>query len=71
MTHPEKLRSEQGPKGRGVGEGRTGTMGLADADYYTGCMNKVLVYSTENYIQSPVINHSGKEYVEEYIYIYI
>ena len=34
-------------------------------------MNKVLVYSTENYIQSPVINHSGKEYVEEYIYIHI
>ena len=34
MTYPEKLRSEQGPKGRGVGEGRAGLMGLADADYY-------------------------------------
>ena len=34
MTYPEKLRSEQGPKGRGVGEERAGLMGLADADYY-------------------------------------
>ena len=24
--------------------------------------NKVLVYSTGNYIQFPVINHNGKEY---------
>ena len=24
--------------------------------------NKVLLYSTGNYIQYPVINHSGKEY---------
>ena len=32
--------------------------------------NKVLLYSTENYIQYPVINHNGK-YEIEYIYIYI
>ena len=31
--------------------------------------NKVLLYSTGNYIQYPVINHNGKEYI--YIYIYI
>ena len=31
--------------------------------------NKVLLYSTGNYIQYPVINHMGKEYI--YIYIYI
>ena len=24
--------------------------------------NKVLMYSTGNYIQSPVINHNGKKY---------
>ena len=24
--------------------------------------NKVLLYSTENYIQYPMINHNGKEY---------
>ena len=29
--------------------------------------NKVLLYSTENYIQYPVINHNGKEYEKEYI----
>ena len=31
--------------------------------------NKVLLYSTENYIQYPVINHKGKEYEKEYIYV--
>ena len=33
--------------------------------------NKVLLYSTENYIQYPMINHNGKEYKKECIYIYI
>ena len=33
--------------------------------------NKVLLYSTGNYIQHPVTNHNGKEYETEYIYIYI
>ena len=32
--------------------------------------NKVLLYSTGNYIQYPVINHNGKEFEKEYIYIY-
>ena len=31
--------------------------------------NRVLLYSTENYIQYPMINHNGKECV--YIYIYM
>ena len=31
--------------------------------------NKVLLYSTGNYIQYPVINHNGKEYEKEYICI--
>ena len=31
---------------------------------------KVLLYSTGNYIQYPGINHSGKEYKKEYIYVY-
>ena len=30
---------------------------------------KVLLYSTGNYIQYPVINHNGKEYEKEYICI--
>ena len=31
---------------------------------------QVLLYSTGNYIQYPLINHSGKEYEKEYIYMY-
>ena len=31
--------------------------------------NKVLLYSTGNYIQYPVTNYNGKEYEKEYIYI--
>ena len=33
--------------------------------------NKVLLYSTGNYIQYPVVNHNGKEYEKEYIHIYV
>ena len=29
---------------------------------YIGQINKVLLYSTENYIQYPMINHNEKEY---------
>ena len=32
--------------------------------------HKVLQYSTGNYIQYPVINHNGKEYEKECIYMY-
>ena len=37
---------------------------------YTGWINKVLLYSTENYIQYPKINHNGKKNVKKCIYIY-
>ena len=33
--------------------------------------NKVLLYSTENYIQHPVINHNGKEYIKKGMCIYV
>ena len=33
--------------------------------------NKVLLYSTWDYICYPVINHNGKEYEKEYICVYI
>ena len=36
---------------------------------YTECVNKILQYSTENYIQYSVINHNGKECEKEYIYV--
>ena len=32
--------------------------------------NKDLLYSTGNYIQYPVINHNGKEYEKECVYMY-
>ena len=32
--------------------------------------NKVLLYSTRNYIQYPGINHNGKEHKKECIYVY-
>ena len=31
--------------------------------------NQTLLYSTENYIQYPMINHNGKEYLKKNIYI--
>ena len=33
--------------------------------------NKVLLYNTGNYIQYPVVNHDGKEYEKECIYMYV
>ena len=33
--------------------------------------NKVVLYSTGNYIQYSVTNHNGKEYEKEYTYICI
>ena len=39
---------------------------------YIGWKNsKVLLYSTGNYTQYPVINHNGKEYEKERVYVYI
>ena len=32
---------------------------------YINWINKILLYSTENYIQYPMINHNGKEYFEK------
>ena len=32
--------------------------------------NKVLLDSTGNYIQYPMINHNGKEYEKECVYMY-
>ena len=31
-------------------------------------MDNFLPYSTGNYIQSPVMNHNGKEYEKQYMY---
>ena len=41
---------------------------LSDTEWMN---NKVLLYSTRNHIQYPVINYNGKEYEKEYVYMYI
>ena len=56
----------------GGGEGMDWEFGISRCKLlYIGWINnKVLLYSTGNYIQCPVINHNGKEYEKEYIHMY-
>ena len=58
-------------KGDGVGGGMEWEVRLSRCKLlYTGWIhNKVLMYSTENYIQYPVINHNGKEFFKKRIYV--
>ena len=62
----------EGDRGRGGGEGWTGSLGLVDANIlHIECTNnKVLLYSTGEYIQYPGINHNGEEYKKECICMY-
>ena len=59
------------PRGRRGGGGKNWEFGISRCKLL--CIgwinNKVLLYSTRNYIQYPVINHNGKEYEKEYIYV--
>ena len=59
-------------KGRGGGGGLDWEFGISRCQllYIESINNKVLLYSTGNYIQYPVINHNGKEYEKEYICTY-
>ena len=59
-------------KGEGGGGGMDWEFGVSRCKllYREWINNKVLLYSTQNYIQYPVINHNGKEYEKEYIYMY-
>ena len=70
----EKDRPREQTCGCQVGEGGGGKdweAGISRCKLvYIGWINnKVLLYSTGNYIQYPVINHNGKEYEKEYIYV--
>ena len=61
-------------KGEGVRGGMDWEFGVGRCKLlYIGWINnKVLLYSIENYIQYPVIDHHGKEYKKRiYIHIYI
>ena len=53
------------------GGGKDWEFGISRCELlYTGWIdNKVLLYSTGNHIQYPVINHNGKQYEKEYICI--
>ena len=64
------FRQEGGGGGKG---GKEWEFGISRCKllYIGRINNKVLLYSTENYIQYSVTNHNGKEYEKEYIYIYI
>ena len=58
-------------KGEGVGGGMEWEVGVSRSKLlYIGWINnKVLLYSTENYIQYPMINHNGKN-ILKCIYMY-
>ena len=59
------------PRGWGGKGGKNWESGISRCKLaYIGWINnKVLLYSSGNYIQYPVINHNGKEYEKEYIYV--
>ena len=69
--HREQTCGCQG--GGKVGEGWIGEFGISRCKllYIEWINNNVLLYSTGNYILYPVINHNGKEYEKEYIYVYL
>ena len=54
-------------KGEEFGRGKDSEFGISRCKLvYIGWINnKVLLYSTGNYIKYPVINHNGKVYITE------
>ena len=58
-------------KGEGSGGGIDWELGISRCKlvYVEWINNKVLLYSTGNCIQYPIVNHNGKEYEKEYIYV--
>ena len=54
------------------GGGKDWELGISRCELlYIGWINnKVLLYSTGNYIQYPMINHGGKENEKVYIHMY-
>ena len=58
-------------KGEGKGSGMDGESGVGRCKlFHLGWISKeVLLYSTENSIQSPGIDHDGREYEKKNLYI--
>ena len=58
-------------KGEGLGEGMEWEVEVSRCELL--CLerinNKVLLYSTENYIQYSIINHNGREFQKQNVYI--
>jgi len=54
----------------GVAQSRTRLKQLSSSSVYIGWVNKSLLYSTESYIQYPVIKH-GQEYEKEHTHRHI
>ena len=68
----ERLEQTCGCQGEGCEGGMDWEFGVSRCKllYREWINNKILLYSTGNYIQYPVINHNGKEYEKEYIHMY-
>ena len=63
-------------KGKGIGGGMERVVGISRYKllYIEWINNKILLYSTENYNQYPMVNHNGEEYIKKgcaYVYICI
>ena len=69
--HREQTRDCQG--GRALGGGMGWEFGISRCKllYIEWVENKILFYSTGNYVQYPVRKHNGKECEKKYTYIYI
>ena len=70
QTHRHRKQTCGCQRGSG-GYGKDWESGISRCklEYRRWIENKFLLYSTENYIQYPGINHNGTEYEKDYIYI--
>ena len=72
QTHRHREQTYACQAGRRLGEGWSRRLVLAEANYYIeGIKDEVPLYTTENYVQYPMINHNRDEYKKEYVHIYI
>ena len=70
QTHRQRKQTCNCQGGRGrEGMGWTGSLGLVDANYLEWINNEVLLHSTGNYIQSLGVDHDGRYYKKENVYI--
>ena len=72
QSHRHREQTCGSPRGEGGG-GMHWEFGVSRHKllYMEWINNKVLLYSTENKIQYPMINHNVKEYEKECIYIHM